>query len=380
MMRTLDDLLARDKQRKADGFPEKIKIGKMIVPGSKNNTVVVIPAATEEKFHHGHNPMEEETTGGQGEGEEGETIEQEQDTDGIPSHQAGNEGGGEHGTEKDAYEMGKLLTEKFQLPNIKDKGKKVAIDNYVYDLTDRHQGAGQILDKKATLKQVVKTNHALGRLDIENPNTAKLLIAPRDKIYRVLSKEKQYESQAIVFFIRDYSGSMDGAPTKVVVAQHLMIYSWLAFQYNNRVKSRFILHDTEAKEVSDFQTYFGSIINGGTKILSAYQLLNEIVEQENLAKDYNLYVFQGTDGDDQSGDDYSQEVIKQAEKILGYANRFGVTVAKNDWSYSQDRKTIAEEYLANLLNAHSSLFKMEVLIAAQATDDEIAESMKRLIS
>lgn len=379
-MKTLDDLLDQDRQRKADGFPEKIKIGKLIVPGSKNNTVVVIPTATEEKFHHGHNPMEEETTGGQGEGEEGETVEQEQDADSPPSHQAGSEGGGEHGAEKDAYEMGRLLTEKFQLPNIKDKGKKVAIDNYIYDLTDRHQGAGQILDKKATLRQIVKTNNALGNLDVDDIDTTKLLIAPRDKIYRVLSKEKSYESQAIVFFIRDYSGSMDGAPTKVVVAQHLMIYSWLVFQYNNRVKSRFILHDTEAKEVSDFQTYFGSRTQGGTEILSAYNLLNEIVDRENLAKDYNLYVFQGTDGDDQNGDDYSQEIIKQAEKILAYANRFGLTVAKNDWSYARDRKTIAEEYLAGLLNSHPDLFKLEVLTAAQASDDEIAASMKRLIS
>ena len=31
---------------------------------------------------------------------------------------------------------------------------------------------------------------------------------------------------------------------------------------------------------------------------SAYTLVNEIVQKENLARDYNIYVFHGTDGDD----------------------------------------------------------------------------------
>ena len=53
--------------------------------------------------------------------------------------------------------------------------------------------------------------------------------------------------KAIVFFLRDYSGSMQGKPTEVVTSQHLFIYSWLMYQYKNNVESRFIVHDTEAK-------------------------------------------------------------------------------------------------------------------------------------
>ena len=56
---------------------------------------------------------------------------------------------------------------------------------------------GQILDKKATLKRVIQTNIALGRVQAGTQvDTRNLMVSPRDRIYRILSKEKDYESQA----------------------------------------------------------------------------------------------------------------------------------------------------------------------------------------
>ena len=129
----------------------------------------------------------------------------------------------------------------------------------------------------------------------------------------------------MVFFIRDYSGSMSGKPTEVVVTQHILIYSWLLYQYEKRVVTRFILHDTDAKEVPDFYTYYSSNVAGGTRVASAYRLVNEIVEAENLARDYNIYVFQGTDGDDWDTD--GRQTIPEIEKILEFTNRVGITIA-----------------------------------------------------
>ena len=83
-----------------------------------------------------------------------------------------------------------------------------------------------------------------------------------------------------------------------MVTQHVLIYSWLLYQYAHQVESRFILHDTEAKEVKDFYTYYNSKVAGGTQVFSAYEKVNQIVKEENLAADYNIYVFHGTDGDD----------------------------------------------------------------------------------
>jgi len=87
---------------------------------------------------------------------------------GVPAevHGAiGGEGqGGPHEMESSAYDLGRVLTEKFELPNLKEKGKKRSLTHYSYDLTDRNRGTGQVLDKKATLKKIVETNISLGNL------------------------------------------------------------------------------------------------------------------------------------------------------------------------------------------------------------------------
>ena len=122
-----------------------------------------------------------------------------------------------------------------------------------------HKGVGQFLDKKATLRKIIETNIGLNRISSwEDVDPTGLMVAPRDKVYRILSREKDYDSQAMVFFLRDYSGSMAGKPTELVVTQHILIYSWLLYQYEKRVETRFILHDTDAKEVPDFYTYYSS--------------------------------------------------------------------------------------------------------------------------
>ena len=272
---------------------------------------------------------------------------------------------------------GKELSEKFQLPNLNDKGKKVPTDEYTYDLTDRHVGSGQLLDKKATLKSVVKTNAALGRLDKNNIDMTKFIIGPQDKVYRVLSREKVWKSQAVVFFLRDYSGSMSGKVTQTVVSQHVMLYSWLLYQYEKQVETRFILHDTEAKEVSDFYKYYSYKVAGGTKVATAFKLVNDIVERENLARDYNIYVFHGTDGDDWDKD--GKQTIAEIEKMLTYVSRIGISIVEH--SYVGSKQTEVENYLksSGILTKHSNLIKMDVL-DENADDSRIIQGIKQLIS
>jgi uncharacterized sporulation protein YeaH/YhbH (DUF444 family) len=385
LLRSMDELLERDKQREADGFPRKIRVGKLIRPGkSGKDKIVVVPTTVEEKFVH-HLPVDEESTegqagGGAGEGEEGEVIGEQ------PVHQPGEAGaggagqgeGGPHEMESSAYDLGKILTEKFELPNLKNKGKKRSLSRYNYDLTDKHRGFGQVLDKKATLRKVVETNIHLGNIpDPDNIDPTRFLVAPSDKIYRILSREKDYESQAMVFFMRDYSGSMSGKPTELVVAQHILIYSWLLYQYTRLVESRFILHDTEAKEVPDFFTYYNSKVAGGTKVASAFRLVNEIVAKENLAKDYNIYVFHGTDGDD--WDTNGRETLPEITRMLTYANRLGITVARN--TYNAGTETDLERYIerSGLLEKRPAEIRLDT-VREDADESRIIEGIKKLIS
>jgi hypothetical protein len=381
-VRTIDDLLAKDRQREKDGFPRKVKVGRMIKPGrGGKDKVVVVPTTTEEKLMHDPNfreQNEDQAGGGAGEGEDGEVIGEEPVR---PSQKGSGAGPGqgegeEHELESSAYDLGRILTEQFELPNLKDKGKKRSLTRYTYDLTDRHRGFGQVLDKKATLRKIVETNIHLGNLkDVNDINPVDFLISPKDMVYRILSREKDFESQAVVFFVRDYSGSMVGKTTELVVAQHVMIYSWLLYQYSNQVETRFILHDTTAKEVPDFYTYYNSKVAGGTQVSSAYKLVNEIVETENLAKDYNIYVFHGTDGDD--WDSEGREAIPQLKAMMRYTNRVGITVVQ----HSAGSPTEVEKYVkkSGLLDQAAELIRMDV-IGDDADETRLIEGIKRLIS
>jgi uncharacterized sporulation protein YeaH/YhbH (DUF444 family) len=180
----------------------------------------------------------------------------------------------------------------------------------------------------------------------------------------------------MVFFLRDYSGSMSGKPTEVVVTQHILIYSWLLYQYEKRVDTRFILHDTEAKEVPDFYTYYSSNVAGGTRVASAYRLVNEIVEAENLASDYNIYVFQGTDGDDWDSD--GRQTIPEIQKILTYTNRVGITIAA---SSEQSGGTVVERYISGsrLLEENPKHIRMDS-VGENATEVRLIEGIRKLLS
>lgn len=382
-LQTLDELLDRDAQREKDGFPRRIRLGKIAKQGGGGkNRVIIVPTTSEPKFYHDDSiTQEEEQSGGSGEGEEGEVI-GEQSAQPQPGEGegegAGQGQGGGHDVESSAYDLGKVLTEKFDLPNLKQKGSKKSLTRYTYDLTDKNRGFGQILDKKSTLRRLIKTNILLGRIDPDKEiNTEDLLINPQDNIYRILSQEKDFETQAMVFFLRDYSGSMQGKPTESIVTQHLFIYSWLVYQYQNNVETRFILHDNEAKEVKDFYTYHNSTVAGGTNVFPAFELVNKIVQNENLARDYNIYVFYGTDGDDWDSD--GRKMLDELKQTLSYANRVGITVARNSWSSGGN--TIVEKYIqrSGLLTEKKDLVRLDSFSAAQADENRIIEGIKKLV-
>ena len=281
---------------------------------------------------------------------------------------------------ENAFDLGKVITKKFELPNLKTKGKKLSTNKYTYELTDINRGFGQVLDKKATVKKILETNIMLEHIKPGDEFLPEdLILNPQDEIYRILSKEKDFEAQAIVFFIRDYSGSMMGEPTDAVVTQHLFIYSWLMYQYQNQVDVRFILHDSEAKEVSDFYTYYKSSVAGGTNVYPAYELVANQIEEERLYMDNNLYVFHGTDGDD--WEEKGVKTIDAIKRILVHANRVGITVAKNSWG-SADRRTTVERYIeeSGLLEEKSSLIKLDSFGASGVSEDRLIEGIRKLTS
>ncbi|MFH1979018.1 MAG: DUF444 family protein [Patescibacteria group bacterium] len=374
-LKTIEELEDIDKKRKEDGFKPKIKKRKIV---SRSGKGIIIPTTDEEKLIHVPFSPEEESGGaGSGDGEEGEVV-GEEEIHGEGAGQGPGQGdGGDHGIEENAYEVGKKLTEEFELPDLEDKGKRVPVNEYTLDFTDRHKGSGQVVNKPATMKSIVKTNLALGRLDKDNVDTSKFIVVPGDIIYNTLSQERAYKSMAIVFFVRDYSGSMSGIPAEIVVVQHSLAYFWLMYQYENLVIPRFIVHDTEAKEVPTFEEYRGLRVAGGTRVYTGFEKVNQIVEEEGLANDYNIYVFYGTDGDDWDRD--GAQAVSEIRKIMNFVNRMGVLIISERGK--AEETTVAKYIIANgLLSEYESIFKAVLMDANHVDEAAIVESLKKLIS
>ena len=60
-LKSLEELLKRDEQRKEDGFPKEIRLGKMIRPSDQGGKkIVVIPTVDEEKCRENRSCFAEE--------------------------------------------------------------------------------------------------------------------------------------------------------------------------------------------------------------------------------------------------------------------------------------------------------------------------------
>ena len=110
---------------------------------------------------------------------------------------------------------------------------------------------------------------------------------------------------------------------------------------------------------------------------AAYKLVNKIVETENLDRDYNIYIFHGTDGDD--WDTTGKETLPELEKMLTYANRVGITIAENGYGVSGSSEV--EKYVkgSGLLESMRHLLRLDVM-SKDSEEGRLIEGIKKLIS
>jgi uncharacterized sporulation protein YeaH/YhbH (DUF444 family) len=118
-------------------------------------------------------------------------------------------------------------------------------------------------------------------------------------------------------------------------------------------------------------------VAGGTYVYPAFNLSLEIIEKEQLARDYNIYIFYGTDGDD--WEDKGTNLVEAITKNLQYTNRIGITIAQSSWSMG---KTKVESNLesSGLLKSKSELIRLDSFEAEKASEDRIIQGIKDLVS
>jgi uncharacterized protein len=251
---------------------------------------------------------------GQGDGNIGEPI--AVDPDGNGNNKAGSEPG-EHllEVELSIEELAEIMAEELALPNIEPRGKKnisAEKDKYV---GIANTGPESLRHFKRTFRQALRRQVITGSYD---PTDPKVWPIKEDKRYRSWRTTFEPESNAVIIYMMDVSGSMGDEQKEIVRLTSFWIDAWLTSQYKG-VERRFIIHDAEAKEV-DSETFFRTRESGGTRISSAYQLCLRMILERFPPKNYNIYPFHFTDGDNFSDD--NEKASKCLQELLPLSNVF----------------------------------------------------------
>lgn len=287
--------------------------GEMI--GRQGDRLVSIPLPQIElpKFRYG---SREQGGVGQGEGDVGDPIGQGDPQDG--SGEAGSDPG-QHIIEVDITleELAEIMAEELELPNIEPRGTKNIITQRDKYNGIRRVGPNSLRHFKRTYKEALRRQIASGLYDPDDP-----MIIPirEDMRYRSWTEVPLPQSNAVIIYMMDVSGSMGSEQKEMVRLTAFWIETWLRSQYK-QIEIRYIVHDAVAKEV-DQHTFYHLREGGGTKISSAYKLCNRLMQNKFPFSEWNVYAFHFSDGDNWGNDDTRDCVRLLRNEIIPNCNQF----------------------------------------------------------
>lgn len=116
-----------------------------------------------------------------------------------------------------------------------------------------------------------------------------------DLRFRHRVREPQPVARAAMFCLMDVSASMTEDKKDLAKRFFALLYLFLSRKYE-RVDLIFIRHTDNAQEV-DENTFFYGTQSGGTVVLSALKLMDEIVAERYDPSTWNIYGAQASDGD-----------------------------------------------------------------------------------
>jgi len=235
---------------------------------------------------------------------------------------AGNEAGEEYyDVEISLEELAAYLFDSLNLPDLEKKrftniiGEKMKRHGY------RNQGIRPRLDKKETLKKKLKRKNAAKRTGTYNEDEdERFPFHESDLRYKFITETPKENSNAVIFFMMDVSGSMGVQKKFIARSFFFLLYQFLRYKYD-KIEVVFIAHTTEAKEVSE-EEFFSRGQSGGTFISAAPELAVEIMNKRYHPSSWNIYAFHGSDGDNWTEDnekalDYTQR-LKDKSQMYGF--------------------------------------------------------------
>lgn len=287
--------------------------GEMIGRKGRDLVSIPLPQLDIPHFRYGQNGR---GGVGQGEGQEGQPIARGDGED-DGTGQAGSEPGG-HIVEVDVTleELAEILGSELELPRIEPKGTAKIQQEKARYRSIRRVGPESLRHFKRTYVEAMKRQVIEGTYNHASPRVVPI---KSDRRYRSWETTPEPQTNAVIVYMMDVSGSMTDEQKSIVRTEAFWIDTWLRSQYDG-LERRYIIHDAAAKEV-DEQTFYHTRESGGTRISSAYAVCSKLLDESYSPDDWNIYLFQFSDGDNW-GEDSRKAMDLLTNSLVPRSNLF----------------------------------------------------------
>ncbi|WP_286906731.1 sporulation protein YhbH [Clostridium sp. UBA1652] len=296
-----------------------------IIGESKNKKFKIpIRGIKEYQFIYGKNNKGIAT--GNGEEKRGQKVGQD-DGSGKGKSGSGKAGNGEgedvYETEITLEELLDYIIEDLDLPNLdRKKYSEIITESAGRKRGYQRYGINPRLAKKKTVVSKIARQQgkkrALRELG-ENGEMERFPFREEDLRYYRVKKKPKKESNAVLIFIMDVSGSMDVAKKYLARSFFFVLSRFIRRKYNN-IAFEFISHTTSAKRVNEYE-FFHKAESGGTYISSGLNLALQLINEKYPPDMWNIYPFYASDGDNWSED--NERAIKAVNELSDISNMVG---------------------------------------------------------
>ena len=219
------------------------------------------------------------------------------------------------------------IIEDLELPNLnKKKYKEILSEGLNKKKGYKRYGIKPRLAKKKTvIAKIARKKAALRNKDnfMEDKKEKKKIVRypfkNDDLRYHKIKLSLKKESNAVMIFIMDVSGSMDSSKKYLARSLFFVLSSFIRKKYN-RLAFEFISHTTVGKVVNEYE-FFHKSESGGTYISSGLNVALNLIEEKYPLDRWNIYTIYGSDGDNWSED--NEKAISALNELCEISNLFG---------------------------------------------------------
>ncbi len=339
------DRVASDRRRHKAKIDEAIREGihhivadeSIIGSNGKQRFRIPVRGIKEHRFVYGDNGKQVGTAPGK-EIKKGQKLSSDDRKKRDRPDKPGNESGEEYyDVEMDLDELAQYLFDDLGLPDLEKKKLANTDSTKLKRNGYRPEGIMPRLDRKKSAIARIKRMKAAGFNPEEASPEETFPFHEDDLVYRHFKLKNEPNTNAVIFFVMDVSGSMDQNKKFLARSFCFLMYQFVRSKYEN-VEVVFITHDSTAKEVSE-KDFFTKSTWGGTCASTGLELVNQISEERYHPSSWNLYAFHLTDGDNYDSD--NGKYLDQHAKLEKIVQLFGYVELEPSKSYSSHENKLS---------------------------------------